>query len=368
MFGSLLKRGKVRAAVKNLSADPSAKNYSALARAHAASLQLSDVRKVCEEGLVAFPADAALLRLRDRAETLQREDRVRDLQRLLKAGPRTAYWKELCEIHLRAKCVARAEQVAAEWFRATQAADALCYQARARAERYFSDRRRDDARRALELADQCLARASGDARPLRLQLSIYTRCGAWNEARRALARLLELYPGDPGLEARFRTAAALAGSTLSLDAALREVERTGQFEGDDNQREGESPTASVRPLLKQLAAEERVQGAFFVRGSTALVQGPKGATAERQARGVRELLSTSRAAARRLGLGQALEINLEGDFGVLSISPSSAGAAALWTDEFPSSQHLEDLAVLAGFADQAAADAAGFNYGHETQA
>jgi tetratricopeptide (TPR) repeat protein len=353
MFDRILSKGRVRAASRRLSSESTARNYSALAQAHAAIDQLSEVQKVCEEGLSLFPGDAELLRLKERATTLHREDRVRELQRLLKTAPRPAHWKELCEIQLDAGRAARAEQAAADWYAATGEVEALFHQAKVRAERYFSDRRRDDARCALELAAECVSLAPTDMRPARLQLSIYSRCGAWNEARTCLARLLELYPGDPALEARFRTVASLAEKSRSLDSALREVERTGNFVDDESDDDrAQNAASSVRPVLQSIASEPGVRGAFYVRGATALVQGPKGATAERQARGVRELVSSSRSAARRLGLGQPLEVSFEGDFGALHINPGSVGAAAIWTERQPSRKHLEALASLSRFENQ----------------
>ncbi|MCB9915840.1 MAG: hypothetical protein H6828_11955 [Planctomycetes bacterium] len=349
MFDRILSRGKVRAAVKRLSAEPTAKNYVSLAQAHASVDQLADVLKVCEEGLELFPGDVELSRLYERASSLRREDRVRDLQRLLKSAPRPAHWKELCEIQLQSGRVSRAEQAAADWYAATGEFEALYYQAKARTERYFADRRRDDARRALDLATECQGLEPNDPRPVHLRLSIFSRCGAWSEARTCLARLLELQPGDPALEARFRTVASMADGTRSLDAALREVERTGRFIDDESDSDSRNSSKAVRPALQEVAAEIGVRGAFYVRGGTALVQGPRGATAERQARGVRELVSASRSAARRLGLGQPLEVCFEGDFGVLHMRPGSVGAAAIWTERQPSRKHLEVLAELARF-------------------
>ena len=346
MFDRILSKAKVRSASKRLSAEPTAANYVALAQAHVSVGQLTEVCKVCDEGLALHPGSTALLRLRERAATLHREDRVRELQRVLKTAPRPACWKELCEIQLAAGRVQRAEQAAADWYAATGDAEALYLQAKARAERVFADRRRDDARRALELAAECQQLDPIDCRPAQLQLKIYSRCGAWQDARTCLARLLEQFPGDPTLEARFRTVATLAEDGPSLDAALRQVERTGEFLDDEKDVESTTTTPSVRPILQSIAAEPGVRGAFYVRGGTALVQGPKGATAERQARGVRDLVGCTRGVARRLGLGNPSEITFEGDFGTLSIHPGSVGAAAIWTARQPSRKHLEALTGL----------------------
>lgn len=349
MFDRILKRGRVKTAARQLASEPSTQNYILLAQAYASVGQLGEVAKVCAEGLSLFSGNTELQRLRERSISLRREDRVRDLMRVLKASPRPAIWKELCEIQLEAGQLDRAEQVAQEWFEATGDNEAMYLRSRARADRYFTDRRRDDARMALDLASECARLSPQDQRPLRLRLSIYTRCGAWNEARTSIARLLELHPGDPTLEARFRTVASLAENSKSLDQALREVERTGEFVDDVDASEGAGTSGTVRPLLQEVAAQEGVNGAFYVRGGTALVQGPKGATAERHARGVRELVLSGRSAARRLGLGNPIEVQFEGTFGCLTIQSGTSAAAALWTAELPARAHLSALAEMAGF-------------------
>jgi len=91
-----------------------------------------------------------------------------------------------------------------------------------------------------------------------------------------------------------------------------------------------------------------VRAALYVRGATVLMQGPKGATAERMARGVRAILSSGRATTRRLGLGRVDEIQLEGDFGTLSIAPGEADAGAVWTEGALGRERREALLGLAG--------------------
>lgn len=338
----------MRTASKRLASAPSAPNYISLAQAHAAAGQLQEVIKVCDEGLKLHPGNAELERMRTRAATLSREDRVRELQRELKRSARPAVWKELCETLITAGHLARAEKVAEQWFESTEDNDALLHRALVRTERYFADRRRDDARIALELLEQCLQSDPELDRALRLNLDIFSRCGAWNEARRVLARLLELFPGDPELEARFRTVASLAEGAKSLDKALREVERTGKFVDDELENERSDSSQALRPMLQALAAQQEIHGAFYVRGGTALVQGPRGASAERYARGVRELVTSTRSFARRLGLGQPIDIQFEGEFGSLSIRPGNLGAAALWSNGPVSPQNDRALAQLVG--------------------
>jgi len=348
MFARIFSRGSARAAARRITADPSAQNYLELARVNASLGRLDDVRRVCEEGLSIHPADADLRRMREGVERLLREDRMRELRRALGDSPRPALWRELCDLYLDAGHARRAEELASEWSVATGAGEALLYRARARTQLFLADRRRDDGRAAFRLLDEAARAMPGAIEPLKMRLSLASRCGAWVEARAALARLLELTPGDPGLEARFRTVSSLAERGGRLDRALREVERTGRLADDQDESERRPACGSVRPRLQSLAADAGVRAAFYVRGGTALVQGPRGATAERMARSVREMVVSSRAAARRLGLGQAVEFVLEGGFGNLHVATAEVGAGAAWTAGPPTHRQREALAALAG--------------------
>jgi tetratricopeptide (TPR) repeat protein len=355
---SLLRRwipkGRVRRAAKRLAKETSARNYALLAQEYAVGGELDEVLRVCNEGLQMFPGNEALRRLLDRTKVLFRQDRTRALTAELQSAPRPALWRELCEILIDSGRVDKAEDVATEWYEKTHDGEALLYRAQSRAERFFADRRMEDGRQAFELAGQAEEALSSDPRPLRLRVTLATRCGAWQEARRALARLLELHPGDPALEARFRTVVTLAENAPSIERALRQVERTGRL-ADDEQLVPEQTVSSrnIRPLLQNILREPGVQAAFYVRGGTALVQGPRGATAERTARGMREIVTQCRTAARRLGLGQAFQARIEGDWGTLLVAPGEVGSGALWCAGPVSHRHEEVLRDLAGIAGQA---------------
>lgn len=352
VLNKFLARGRIRTARKNLALTPTARNYVKLAKEHAVQGRLGDVIQVCHEGLELFREDRELKRLQDRAKQMLREGRTRELLQELKDAPRNALWKELCELYLESGEVARAEETAESWFSATSEGEAQYYRAKARTERFFTDRRRDDGRLAFELIDSAEALLSSDDRPLRLRLHLASRCGAWQETQRVLARLLELLPGDPTLEARFRTVSSLSENAKSIDESLREVEKTGRLVDDEERNVRRGSSGSVRPLLQQLAAEPGIRAAVYLRGGTALVQGPRGATAERTARSVREIGNSSRSAARRLGLGQTQEVRLEGDFGTLLVSPAELGAGALWCTHNVTPRHEEAVRELGGFIGQ----------------
>ena len=167
--------------------------------------------------------------------------------------------------------------------------------------------------------------------PLRLQFEIARRCGAWEAARRALARLLELMPVT-----RFWRLA----SAGFLNCAHSKPSSARSWTWSDP---GSSWTTSPRrlgpsivvPAAGAQAARVGSGGPRRLRGNTALVQGARGPTADRTARAVREVLKASQASARRMALGRALEIRVEGSFGALTLKPGSRGASAAWTSRPP---------------------------------
>lgn len=345
----ILRRSKVHDAKRALGKAPTVRNYCALANEYVQLGDMAQVVEVCREGLELFPANPELSRLQERARELLREDRIRELTRELREAPRPALWRELAGTLLEVGRVDRAEELADEWFQATQDPEALLIRAHARAERFFADRGREDGLKAFSHVADAEAALERDPRPLRLHLQLASRVGAWKDARRLAARLLELVPGDPALEARFRTLITLAESAPTVDQALRDVERSGRLADDDEASSDIGPEhGSVRPLLQQLQESPGVSAAVYVRGGTALVQGPKGATAERTARAVRESIQRTRGASRRIGLGQPIEVRLEGDFGTLLLAPGELGAGALWTTQPPSRRDERTLFALAG--------------------
>jgi len=348
LFSRMTGRKRARAAARRLAFDPSAENYLALAHEHVVCGTPQEVLRVCTEGLQTHEGDPELMRLAERARVLMLESRIRTLQSDLAIAPRPALWRELCDLMLESGRTQKAEEAAEQWWSQSHDGEALYFRARCRAELFFAERRAGDGQVAYELADKAAAQLVDDARPLQLVFEIARRVGAWQEARRAIARLLELMPGQPDLETRFRAVQANVQDARPLDRALLEVERTGAFVDDVPEAQTAPASIAVRPVLQELGAEPHIHAAVYVRGGTALVQGPTGATADRTARAVRDLLQNSRASARRLGLGRPQEITLEGEFGVLSLVPGDRGAAALWSAGAARGRELEALARLAG--------------------
>jgi hypothetical protein len=329
----LFTEGKVREARRRLAAEATPLSYAQLAQEHA---KLGDARAalaVCEEGLRAFSGSAELGRLADRARGILREGRMAELKLELSQAPRPALWRELAELYLESGQVGKAEEQAQAWLRHSGDGESQWMFARALCARFLADRGRSAGQRAFAALDEAERRLARDARPLQLRLELCERIGATADALRSAAALLELQPGEPELEARHRRLLEQNDPARTIDRALREVERSGLLWGGE--AEEAAPAAGrardLRPALQRLAAFEGAQAALYLRGATALVQGPRGATAERTARAARALLLTSRTNARRLGLGSLMSLRLEGSFGTLSVAAGELDAGALWT-------------------------------------
>lgn len=320
--------GRLRKARRRLAADPSPGNYQALARQYALTGRNREAQQVCEEGLAFFPDNVQLVKFHQRARRAEQEDRVAQLRRELALAPRPALWRELCELLIDSGELARAEEVVDRWHASGDDAEATFQLARVRLARFYADRGRDQGRSSLASLEEALQHLPNDPRVLRAKLEFLMKIGAWQDARDCVAKLLALVPGALELEGRYRTLVSLAEGAPSIERALHAVEKSGRF-ADESELGPRASGGSVQPLLRELASQPDIRAALYVRGSTVLVQGPKGATAERTARAVQSILSSSRAAGRKLGLGQAFQIQLEGAFGTFSIAPGEQDAGAI---------------------------------------
>lgn len=321
--------GRLRRSKRALAADRTPRNYLALAQQYAQVGRTSEAQGVCVEGLRAFPENLQLSRYHQRTKRAEREARLAVLHRELTEAPRAPLWRELCEILIDSDELARAQDELTRWLEKDSDPEAFYLLARVLLARFYADRGREQGRAALASMDQAIQHLPDDLRPLRIKLDFLTRIGAWKEACDCAARCLSVEPGTLELEGRYRALSARVEGAPTFERALHEVERTGRLSGEGDDHARRAPVGSVQSLLRELAAQPDVQAALYVRGATALVQGPKGATAERTARSVQTILSSSRSAARRLGLGQVFQIQLEGSFGTLTIAPGEQDAGAL---------------------------------------
>lgn len=354
LFGIWKARKRTRSAAKQLGANPSPENYLALARQLVATGDLAEIQRVCNEGLELHPGHGGLTRVFDRAHSMQLQARVQSLGEALSLAPRPALWRELCETLIESGKFQRAAESAQQWLGDECVPEARYYLARSRAEMFFESRSAIDGREAWNLVKQASAELVGDVRPLELRVELARVSGAWAEVRTAIAKLLEIKPGNQELEARFRDASARSEGSLSIMRAFADVEQTGRFVDDTPEVACAQANVAVRPLLKALGTQPDVRAAIFQRGATALVQGLHGATADRTARSVREVVQISRGVARRMALGRPLEVCLEGDFGTLLLSPGELGAAAVWCRSKAGRQHMGALEGISGAAGAAA--------------
>lgn len=348
MVRKILARGRLKSARQRVAQDPSPRTYAELAQEYAQLGLSREVYRVCEEGLGLFPGNAQLTRMCDRARRLEREERMAELKQELAEAPRAALWSEMCEMLLGSGRFARAEEVAGEWLRATGDQEARITLARVACEAFYSERGREQGLRAVTTLEETIAAMPDDAQPRRMLLDLLSKIGAWREAYKTAAELLQIEPGNPEIEGRYRLLERKQEGALSLQHAIVEIENSGRFADEGEESSRRTTGGSVRPLLRDLAEGEDVEAALYLRGSTMLVQGLKGATADRFARGVRAVLSSGRTTGRKLGLGQIFHIRLEGDFGTVGIAPGEVDAGALWTKGPLRGRREDALMSLAG--------------------
>ena len=361
MIRRLFALQRLRKARRLVAREPSPSNYLALASQYVFAEKLEDAGRTCDEALGAFPGHGELAAFAARVRRQLRESRLNELQTELAESPRPAVWNEYCTLLLESGQISRAEEAVRGWLeRESRAPGATTAEAqwmltRILAERFLVDRNRDIGLRLFEELDRVEASLRRDARPIKLRLRITSLIGAWSDALACVQRLLDLHPGQPALEGRYRELSekAKAEGAPSLDGALRAVERTGELFEDFAESAEKRGSAGVRGIdvrrvLREMSEDEDIRAALYLRGATALIEGPKGATAERTARIVRTSLHASRTSSRKLGLGQLAELRLEGDFGHLSLVAGERDGAALWTEDTVASSRLSMLMDLVG--------------------
>lgn len=346
-FANLTSKKRIRAALRRLGSEPSAENYVAVAREHVVAGNLQDILRVCSEGLSLHAGNAELMRIAERARQLQLDSRIRTLRQDLTLSPRPALWRELCDVLLECGRLQHAEETAEQWWSQAGGGEATYYRARARASQFFHGCRSTDGKVAWDLALEAVREMPGDSRPLEVQYDIAKAAGAWADARKVLACILEISPGHPQHEQRFRDASQRVHDSKSLRAGLAEVEATGRFADSPDSAAGQSNVA-IRPLLKRLGGDADVKAVIFQRGGTALVQGLHGGTADRTARAVREVGIATRSGARRTGIGRSLEVTVEGGFGSLVIALGTTGTAACWSRTYRKPEHADALQMIVG--------------------
>ncbi|MEX1025156.1 MAG: hypothetical protein WD226_08775 [Planctomycetota bacterium] len=349
----MIAKNRLRYAKRLVAEAPTPENYVNLANEYVLLGRMPEVHGVCAEGLGRFCGNPQLTALRERALRALREERVSSLKQELAESPRPAVWRDLCLALMESGKLQRAEETALAWLEhSPEHLDAHVALSEVRLERYFSDRGREQGRRFVKALERLHELSPGDARELRLRMRFATRIGAFGEARKAAERLLRLAPGDRELEAQYRVLVERGDREPSFERGLHRVEQTGRFVDDDEQttRNLGPPVGDVRGQLRSLSAMPSVLGAIYLRGDTALVQGWKGASAERMARGLRGVMRSSRHAARRLGLGTIRKIEMEGDFGSFSVLPGPADAGGVWCEGRACPEVEQKLVGLSGIA------------------
>jgi predicted regulator of Ras-like GTPase activity (Roadblock/LC7/MglB family) len=342
--------GRLRKARRRVANRPTPSGYVALAQEHVRLRDLAGAQRVCLEGQRRFPGNGDLARFAARVRKQGQEHRLALLEAELAQAPRPGLYQSYAELLLECGQIARAEESAEAWRQVGQEPEATLLLARVLAERFLSDRGRDVGQRlyaVLKEAEQGLPR---DSRPHKLRLRLSCLIGAWADAKEAVVQLLDLHPGEPALEARFRSLEAKAAGAPSVEQALRSVEQSGQLFEDvaADKRDQAAPPVDVRGVLKDLAGQEGLRAALYLRGATALIEGPKAATAERTARVVRSMLHGARSSSRRLALGSLERLEIEGRFGRLMVVAGERDAAALWSTAATTAAQMDALVDLVG--------------------
>jgi len=347
MIQRFFTRSRLKQARRQLAEDFSAQNYERLIQQLAVVGEFDSASELCSEGLEQFPGNRGLLRLDARIRSHVREHRLVRLRQELEQGPRPALWTAYCELCCECAEWDEAERAAQRWFDDDGGAAALLLVARVRTQRFYGDRSRRLGEQAMLAIEQACEASGRGLEPLRLELRFMLAIGAFGRARDVVAELLDHQPGDAELEARYRALEGPAATAPEPRRALARVEESGRL-ATDRAETGALQSEDIRPALQRLAAAPGCGASVFLRGSTALIQGPRGATAQRTARGMKNALKAARTVSRRLDLGPLRELEIEGDFGQLVGEVGERDAALGWFRREVQPAERERLRDLSG--------------------
>jgi hypothetical protein len=352
ILGRIFRGQRHRSAARLVALDPSAENYLALARESVVSGEHNRVEAICHEALDLHPGHSELVQMARRAARMRLDARVRDLEADLLVGARPALWSELFDAHMEAGRFSRASDVARRWGKAGGGGEALHLESCGALGAFFGGGVREDGQLAWDLGQRAAEAMPRDPRPLESLVALTGRVGAHAERRTLLARLLELCPGKPELEAAFRESSQQSDSAPGFVQALADSTRRGALDQEPRgvqSVEQTKPTRgrSVRGLLKNIARREGVHCATYQQGGTALVQGLSGPVADRTARAIRESVRKTRELTTRVGLGPMTSLTVEGAHGTLVMSSGTLGLGAAWCEGDPPEELVRDLGRLA---------------------
>ena len=226
---TLEESGNPRGSFVDWAKSPQRRTMWPVAREHVVVGNLKDILRVCSEGLSLHAGNAELMRIAERARQLQLDSRIRTLRQDLTLSPRPALWRELCDVLLECGRLQHAEETAEQWSGQSGGGESTFYRARARAAHFFQSCRAQDGKVAWDFALQATQEIPGDSRPLEVQYDLAKGVGAWGDARKVLARILEISPGHPQHEQRFRDASQRVHDSKSLRAGFSEVESHGSL-------------------------------------------------------------------------------------------------------------------------------------------
>ena len=341
-------RNRIRQARRELSAGSSPSAYLRLARELHFSGSLDEAAEVCEEGLRAYPGHLELDRLNSRVARERLQGRVRVLHEQIEQGPRPALYRELTQHLLELGEPAEAARVARRWEQTSRDPEAYLALAEAYVARYRERCLRADGQAALDALEEARRRLPRDPRPLRVQQGLWIELRLLKGAEAATAELLQMLPGDVQLEQEYRWLKSQPDDQMDVSRALAEAEARGLRPREVEAARVENAPRDLREELRTLTQRQGVRAALYLRGSTALIQGPRGATAERCARAIKNTLQSARAASLRLGLGQLETVHVSGDFGTLEYLCGRGDAAALWSEQRINDRQRSELADLTG--------------------
>lgn len=281
-------------------------------------------RQVAAAGLALFPRANELRQLHDCARRGIRQKRAAELRAKVTRSPSQNDYRELAQLLVEVGDTASLHAVCQEWnVRFPDDPGCWLLLGQTRLANFYRDLSAREGHEAARCLQRVLRMQPADPQARRLLAELLYRIGAVRVAQRHLRELLAHDAGNQQIAALLAYVSTLEDHGDDLQGLLAEVEQHGSLRhppmptrpptGDDG------GLAGVRDGLSHVAEMPGVSKAAFIRGAKALVKGAIRDGRDPFLRSARVIARSAHRFARKVDIGSATKMIVEGPFGRICV-------------------------------------------------
>ena len=338
---NLLQRMKVWRELKRLEqrvrTEPAPNAFVDLGQVHINLDMHAKAERIAEDGLALFPRSDELRQLLECARRGGRRKRTEELRARLLRAPSPAAYAELAAVQVELGDRAGLQQTCQEWnLRFPGDAGSWLVLARAHLVNYYRDLTVREGAEAIRCLERALHIQPDDVATRTMFAELLYRIGAVQLAAKHLQRVLRAAPGDATATGLLIHLSGLADQGGDVQLLLEDVQRHGALRHPTPAaaapRAADESLAGVRSGLAQVSDIAGVRKVAFIRGSKAMVKGAIRDGKDPFLRVARVVAKAAQRFARRLDIGHANKLVVDGRFGHVCVCAFGDSLAAAQCD------------------------------------